>query len=108
MEIASGTNTVGDLTLEDGATLAFNFTSRKSAPLIDLTGKDVVFGSQKSICVKITGERPWQGEHQLTSDGGFSGCNMTLDTKWSGITLLVKEDGNLYIKVARGAMVLVK
>lgn len=47
----SGTATVngGSLTLEDGATLKFNFTDRKTAPALNLAECNVTLGTEKGV-----------------------------------------------------------
>ena len=75
LEVAeSGTVTLGgNLKLCDGATLKFNFSEKRSAPVLDLTGKEVSFGDQKQIKVSLSDTvRPRGGTHVLTSGGKFA------------------------------------
>ena len=92
----------GNLTLADGAMLAFNFTDRRTAPVLDLEGKTVTLGGEKRIKVSLSGERPaygTDGKYFLTSGGGFTGA----DIDWTGSADWVKSvgvdetTGNLYV-----------
>ena len=115
---ASGTRTVtGDLNLDNGAVLGFNFTGRTSAPVLALSsGKSVVFteGESTNITVKVSGTvRPKGGEHQLTTCGGFGaeGVSVSLAAgtpKWvKGVS--VNGDGNIVITVnPKGLMIIFK
>ncbi|MBQ3808631.1 MAG: endonuclease/exonuclease/phosphatase family protein [Kiritimatiellae bacterium] len=58
----SGSASVGgNLTLEDGATLKFNFTDRKTASVLNLTGQNVTLGTEKSVKVSLSGTCPAAG-----------------------------------------------
>ena len=72
----SGTNTVNNLTLADGAILGFNFTQRKVAPVLEVSGTVMANGTIK---VKVGGEQPAflnGGKHVLTSGGKFTGATV--------------------------------
>lgn len=115
LEVAqSGTVALSNnLTLEDGATLGFNFTERRTLPMLDVTGRTVTLGKNGTVVVKISAEgsmRPHGGANVLTSGGGFAGANVrlaegypdwvkglsivdgeiVLDAKVSGMTLVVR------------------
>ena len=112
LEIAeSGTVTFnGGLTLDDGATLAFNFTNRATSPVLAVAaGK--TFTANGAVTVKVSGVRPKGGENILTSCGGFDAAGVSVSLaadapKWvKGLS--VNSDGNLVLDVKRGGMVLV-
>ena len=92
----------GDITLEDGAVLGFNFTDRKVTPSIEIAdGKTVTFGANKAIKVLASGiKRPVAGKHILTSGGDFSEASVTLAEEapnWvKGISV---EDGAIVLDV---------
>ena len=93
----------GDLTLAEGATLAFNFTERNNAPTLAIaSGKTVT--ANGTVNVKITaadGIRPKGGSHMLTTCGGFVAGNVSLDETvrpdWA--TGVRVEDGNIVVDV---------
>lgn len=93
----------GDLTLDDGATLAFNFTDRRIAPQLAIAdGKTVT--ANGAVKVKITADCDWptSGMSVLTSGADFTGVPVALDAdapKWAKGGLSV-VDGNivLYVK----------
>ena len=95
----------GDLSLETGAALAFNFTDRKTAPVLALAeGKTVAFTGEGEIAVKIkiTGDVwPIGGDYVLTACGGFDAEGVSLADgapKWAkGIG--VNEEGNIVLTV---------
>ena len=92
----SGTVTLGgDLTLNDGATLEFNFTDRKTVPVLDLTGKNVTFGDQNQIKVSISGIRPTGGKHVLTESGRFA---WTKDENRVTATVVMADDCPEWVK----------
>ena len=112
LEIAeSGTVTFnGGLTLDDGATLAFNFTNRATSPVLAVAaGK--TFTANGAVTVKVSGVRPKGGENILTTCGGFDAAGVSVSLaadapKWvKGLS--VNSDGNLVLDVKRGGMVLV-
>lgn len=80
LEVAeSGKVTLGgNLDLKGGATLKFKFTERRNQPVLDVTGKEVTFGSATNIQVSVVGERPayygvpgGNGKYALTSGFDF-------------------------------------
>ena len=100
----------GDLRLNDGATLAFNFTDRKNAPVLDLTGREVTFGTQAQVKVSLSGDRPIGGKHILTSGSQIEGMASFVKAddcpKWvKGVG--VDGDGNLYAEVFANGMVII-
>ena len=103
----SGTVTLGgNLTLADGAILAFNYTDRNNAPVLDVTGKTVTLGDQSNVVVKVTassGIRPpsKNNPYALTSGGGFTGANLTFDagSAYWAKEISVNEDGNIELEV---------
>ena len=98
----------GDLTLADGAILAFNFTNRKVEPILALASeKSLSFDGEgeKNIAVKVSGDVwPLGGKHILTATGGFNaeGVTVSLITegapKWAK-DVYVNEDGNIVLDV---------
>ena len=97
----------GDLRLNDGATLAFNFTDRKNAPVLDLTGREVTFGTEAQVKVSLSGERPIGGKHILTSGSQIEGMASFVKAddcpKWvKGVG--VDDDGNLYAEIIAKGM----
>ena len=69
-----------NLTLADGAALAFNYTE-KTPPVLNVTGRTVTFGSHSNIVVKVSatdGKRAKGGANVLTSGGKFAGANVML------------------------------
>ena len=103
----------GDLSLETGAELAFNFTDRKTAPVLALAeGKAVAFTGEGEIAVKITGDVwPIGGDYVLTACGGFDAEGVSLADgapKWAkGIR--VNADGNIVLTVRpKSTMIIVR
>ena len=114
LEVAqSGTVALGgNLTLADGATLAFNYTD-KAVPVLDATDKTVTFGSTSNIVVKVSaadGKRARGGANVLTSGGKFANANVTLATgapDWAKGVMVV--DGEIVLNVRpKGMMLIVK
>ena len=112
---SSGTYSLGDLTLKDGATLKFNFTDRRTAPVLNLEGKEVTFGDEKKITVSLNGTvRPAygaDGKWKLTEGFNFAEAGAVVAkaadcadwVKGFGFT----DDGDLYADVkATGLMIL--
>ena len=103
----------GGLTLDDGAALGFNFTERRTAPALDVTGKAVTLNGDKNVLVKISAEegmRPKGGSHVLTSGGKFVGANVSPAAgapDWAGPVSVVDGEIVLYVKPC-GTMILVK
>ena len=104
----------GGLTLDDGAALGFNFTERRTAPVLDVTGKTVTLGANGTVVVKISATediRPKGGANVLTAGGKFAGATVSLADgapKWvKGVS--VNADGEIVLDVKPyGAMILVK
>ena len=104
----------GGLTLADGAILGFNYTDKNSAPVLDATDKTVTFGEQSNIVVKVTASNGiWpkakNNPYVLTSGGGFTGANLTLDTgsaRWAK-DIRVNEDGNIVLNVKSKGVVFI-
>ena len=105
----------GNLTLKDGATLKFNFTDRRTAPVLNLEGKEVTFGDEKKITVSLNGTvRPAycaDGKWKLTDGFNFAEAGAVVAkaadcadwVKGFGFT----DDGDLYADVkATGLMIL--
>ena len=105
----------GNLSLDTGAALAFNFTDRKNAPVLALAdGKAVTFTGEGEIAVKITGDVwPIGGDYVLTACGGFDAEGVTVALadgapKWAkGIR--VNADGNIVLTVRpKSTMIIVR
>ena len=99
----------GGLTLDDGAALGFNFTERRTAPVLDVTDKTVTLNG--TVVVKISaadGIRPKGGNHTLTSGGKFAGATVTLADgapKWvKGVSVV---DGDIVLNVKSTGMVII-
>ena len=79
----SGTVTLsGDLALDDGATLAFNWTAARTAPQLALaSGKTLTLGDGKQLKVEVSSTcgKLHGGEHLLTDcDGGFADASLSI------------------------------
>ena len=91
----------GALSLADGAILGFNFTS-KIPPVLDLTGKAVTLGSQKSVVVKVSstgGVRSYENKCMVTAGGNFAGANPALGAVADWVKGTEIEDGNIVINL---------
>ena len=104
LEVAeSGAVTLGgNITLEEGAVLGFNFTDRKIVPVLEIAdGKTVTFGANKAIKVFASGiKRPVAGKHILTSGGDFSESIVTLaDGSPNWVKGVSVEDGAIVLDV---------
>jgi len=69
----------GNLTLDDGAALGFNFTEKKVAPVLSVA-TSATLPEGGTIAVKISateGIRPKGGDHTLTSGGKFAGATVS-------------------------------
>ena len=99
----SGTVTLGgNIALEDGAVLGFNFSDRKIVPVLEIAdGKTVTFGANKAIKVLASGiKRPVAGKHILTSGGDFSEASVTLaDGSPNWVKGVSVEDGAIVLDV---------
>ena len=101
----------GNLALNDGASLGFNFTNR-NAPKLDLTDKTVTFdeGETTNVTVKISADNgawPRSGKNVLTSGFNFTGVNVSLAAgapEWAaGVSF--DDDGNIVLEVLPRGMV---
>ena len=99
---AASVTPLGNLTLNDGATLKFNFTDRRIAPVLGHTaGKTTTVNS--TVYVKVSAdasiERPSGGKHILTSGIDFTGKTVALadgNPNWvKGVS--VDDSGNIVI-----------
>ena len=97
----------GDLSLSNGAALAFNFTDRILLPQLALAaGKSVKFteGESTNILVKVSGDVwPVSGDKIFTTCGGFNADDVTVELadgapKWVK-SLGVNEEGNIVLTV---------
>ena len=105
---------LGNLTLKNGATLKFNFTNRRIAPVLaKASGKTATVGS--TVYVKVSAdasiERPCGGEHILTSGIDFTGKTVDLadgNPEWvTGVS--VDGSGNIVLNVEpTGLMIIVR
>ena len=102
----------GGLSLADGAILGFNFTDRKSAPVLDVYGMNVTFGNNKKIKVLLSGKRPVyaaDGKHFLTSGKGFSGVTVDkADNCADWVKDVGVDDGNIHVNIKSGFLIIVK
>jgi hypothetical protein len=103
---------VGNLSLADGATLAFNFTDRSTPPQLALSSGNMT--ASGAVNVKISGEVwPRGGEYRLTACGGFDAEGVTVSLaegapNWArGVS--VDGDGNIVLDVkSKGLTVIIK
>ena len=105
----TGVATVGgNLTLNDGACLAFNYTDRSNVTKLAIaSGKTVTAGG--TVKVKVSAAAwPKIGNKVLTTGGRFTGVNVTLDEtdkpKWAERVEVV--DGDLVLVVKPKPMML--
>ena len=111
LEVAeSGTVALGGgLTLDDGAALGFNFTEKRTTPVLDVTGKTVTVNGTVSVKISAAeGIRPKGGNHTLTSGGKFAGATVSLADgapKWvKGVSVV---DGDIVLNVKSTGMVII-
>ena len=97
----------GDLALADGACLGFNFT-QNTPPVLDVTGKNVTFGKNGLVVVKISssgGRRAQGGANVLTAGGKFAGATVSLAPgapEWArGVSVV---DGDIVLDVSPTGM----
>ena len=105
---------LGNLTLKNGATLKFNFTNRRIAPVLaKASGKTATVGS--TVYVKVSAdasiERPCGGEHILTSGIDFTGKTVDLadgNPDWvTGVS--VDDSGNIVLNVeSNGTLIIIR
>ena len=76
----TGTATVGtNLTFEASACIGFNFTTKSTSPVLDLTDTYVSFGGSVVVMPSTAdGRRPFSGSYVLTSGGKFAGATVSL------------------------------
>ncbi|MBO4287483.1 MAG: hypothetical protein J5985_04885 [Kiritimatiellae bacterium] len=110
LEVAeSGTATVdGTLTLAEGASLAFNFTDKRTAPVLAVASPATL---PATVNVKVSaadGVHPRGGAHALTSGGAFAGATVSLADgapKWvKGVSVV---DGDIVLDVKSGGIVVI-
>ena len=98
-----------NLTLADGAALAFNYTE-KTPPVLNVTGRTVTFGSQSNVVVKVStdGKRAKGGANVLTSGGKFADVNVSLaegHPDWvKGVSVV---DGEIVLDVKPSGMIII-
>lgn len=110
---SSGTVTLtGNLSLADGTALGFNFTDRRTTPVLACAhAPTFVEGKATNITVKVSGDvRPSKGEKILTTCGGFDAEGVTVALaadvpNWVG-GLSVNGDGNIVLDVKSVGMVI--
>ena len=111
---AASVTPLGNLTLNDGVILKFNFTDRRIAPfLAKASDKTATVGS--TVYVKVSAdesiERPRGGKHILTSGIDFTGKTVALadgNPDWvTGVS--VDDSGNIVLDVEpTGLMIIVR
>lgn len=102
----------GNLTLNDGAILAFDFTDRSIAPVL-ASASDKTVTVKGMVYVKISAdakiERPRSGEHILTSSIDFTGKTVVLadsNPDWvNGVS--VDVSGNIVVDVKPTALMII-
>ena len=119
LEVAqSGTVSLGgNLVLANDAILGFNFTGRKSAPVLACTQIPTFMdGESTNVIVKVSGSadlRPSGGAYALTACGGFDADGVTVMLSaeapdWAEPDcLFVNADGNLVLDVKPTGMILI-
>ena len=104
----------GNLTLKNGATLKFNFTDRRVAPVLARSNNKTAT-VESTVYVKVSAdasiERPCSGEHILTSGIDFTGKTVDLadgNPDWvTGVS--VDDSGNIVLNVEpTGLMIIVR
>ena len=104
----------GNLTLKNGATLKFNFTNRRIAPVLARSNNKTAT-VESTVYVKVSAdasiERPCSGEHILTSGIDFTGKTVDLadgNPDWvTGVS--VDGSGNIVLNVEpTGLMIIVR
>lgn len=99
----------GGLTLDDGAALGFNFTEKRTTPVLDVTDKTVTVNGTVSVKISAAdGIRPKGGNHTLTSGGKFADANVSLadgaPTWVKGVSVV---DGEIVLNVKSTGMVII-
>ena len=88
----------------DGAVLGFNFTERKTAPVLAPGSTTPAMKVGGAVAVKVSGDVwPIAGEYQLTTLGGFDADGVTVSLasvhpKWAK-SVRVNEEGNIVLTV---------
>ena len=108
----SGTlDRAGNMTIADGATLAFNFSERATAPTLALaSGKTATISGAVNVKVSATDDlRPNGGTYALTSGFDFTGktVNVVDQPGWVK-SVSVDESGNLVLTTIAGFMMSVR
>ena len=88
-------------TLADGATLAFNFTEKGTAPAIVLPAATTVSGAVNVSVFAEAGVRPKSGAHTIVSGYDFTGTTVALAAgapHWAE-SVEVDEDGEIVLNV---------
>ena len=107
LELASGTNTFGNLTIADGATLGFCYTERRNPPVLACyDGATATVQGAVAVKVSSTCEWPKGGETFLSACGGFDAAGVSVTfvpdasaSKWA--RALSVSDGNLLLDIPR-------
>ena len=99
----------GKMTLAAGATLAFNFTDKRTAPLLNANGKTVTAAGTVKVKVSSSDDiKPKGGTHTLTSGGAFAGKTVELAAdapKWvKGVSVV---DGDIVLDVKSTGLVII-
>lgn len=109
LEVAeSGTATIdGTLTLAEGASLAFNFTDKRTAPVLAVDSPATLPATVNVTVSAADGITPHGGRYALTSGGAFAGTTVSLvdQPKWvKGISVV---DGDIVLDVKTGGIVVI-
>lgn len=99
----------GNMTLAAGASLAFNFTDKRTAPLLNANGKTVTAAGTVKVKVSSSDDiKPKGGRYTLTSGGAFAGKTVELVAdapKWvKGVSVV---DGDIVLDVKFGGIVVI-
>ena len=105
----------GGMTLEDGATLEFNFTEKTSQPVLQFAAEDesktVTANGELKIAVSTAdGKRPASRKYELTAGGKFSGISVSLAEnlpKWAR-SVVVNDSGDIVLDVSVGTRIIVR
>ena len=101
----------GNMTIADGATLAFNFTERATAPTLALaSGKTATISGAVNVKVSATDDlRVTGGIYALTSGFDFTGKTVNVVDQPEWVKSVEIVDGNLVLTAkGLGLMLIVK
>ena len=109
----SATVNPGNLVLADGAALAFNWTERAAAPVLDMTGRTVTVNGTVKVVASADAliDKPDGGSFVVTSGFDFTGKTVELaeGSPYWALGVHVNDDGNIVLDVKHsGAIIRLK